>query len=77
MYNAIRQAVGSDFIVGVKFPFNDLNEHSIREEESLFVCQELERQGIDFIEVSSGMVMDNSEASLLLLSVGITKAPFL
>ena len=77
VYNAIRQAVGSDFIVGVKFPFNDLNEHSIREEESLFVCQELERQGIDFIEVSSGMVMDNSEASFTPVVGRDNEAPFL
>jgi len=77
VYEAIRQAVGNDFIIGVKFPFNDLNENSIDPEESLFVCKELERKGIDFIEVSSGMVMDNSSASFTPVVHNNNQAPFL
>lgn len=63
VYDAVRQAVGTDYIVGVKFPFSDLNEHSILPEESLLVCQELARRGVQFIEVSAGMVMDDSSSS--------------
>lgn len=63
VYDAMRQAVGNDFIIGIKFPFSDLNEQSITPEESLFVCKELVNRGIHFIEVSAGMVMDNSSAS--------------
>ena len=77
VYDAIRQAVGNDFIVGVKFPFSDLNENSIQPEESLFVCKELERRGIDFIEVSSGMVMDQSSASFTPVIHHDRQAPFL
>ena len=77
VYDAIRQAVGDDFIIGVKFPFSDLNENSIKPEESIFVCKELEKRGIDFIEVSSGMVMDNSSASFTPVVRNDNQAPFL
>ena len=77
MYDAIREAVGNDFIIGVKFPFSDLNDNSIQTEESLFACKELERRGIDFIEVSSGMVMDNSSASFTPVVRTDNQAPFL
>ena len=63
IYEAIRTAVGKEFIVSVKFPFSDLIEQSITEDESLFVCQELAQKGADMIEVSSGMVMDGSAHS--------------
>lgn len=77
VYEAVRQAVGNDFIVGVKFPFNDLIPESIQPEESTYACKVLERLGIDFIEVSSGMVMDNSEASLTPVVRIDHQAPFL
>lgn len=63
IYDSIREAVGDDYPISVKFPFNDLNEDSISEEESLFVCKRLEEKGINMIEVSSGMLMDGSEYS--------------
>lgn len=63
IYEAIRAAVDKDFVIGIKFPFSDLKENSIQPEESLFVCRELEKRGMDFIEVSAGMVLDASPAS--------------
>lgn len=77
VYDAMRQAVGNDFIIGVKFPFHDLKEHSIKPEESILICKELERRGIDFIEVSAGMVMDNSSASFTPVVRTEHQAPFL
>lgn len=77
IYSAIRKAVGNDYIIGVKFPFSDLNANSIQAEESLFACKELERLGIDFIEVSSGMIMDNSAASFTPVVRNDKQAPFL
>lgn len=77
VYMLIRQTVGNDFIVGVKFPFSDLNDNSIKPEESVWVCRELEKQGINFIEVSSGMLMDNSIASFIPVVRHDTQAPFL
>ena len=77
IYTSIRQIVGSDFIIGIKFPFSDLNKNSIKPDESIWVCKELESHGIDFIEVSSGMIMDNSTASFIPLIRNTDQAPFL
>ncbi|MCC8023850.1 MAG: NADH:flavin oxidoreductase [Clostridium sp.] len=77
VYDAVRQAVGNDFIIGVKFPFSDRNEKSIQPEESIFTCKELERRGINFIEVSAGMLMDFSPASLTPFIRNDNQAPFL
>lgn len=77
IYNAIKQAVGNEFIIGVKFPFSDLNDNSIRPEESLSACKEIEKRGINFIEVSSGMIMDNSAASFTPVVRNDNQAPFL
>lgn len=63
IYDAIRQACGTHFIIGVKFPYSDRNNSSITPQESLYVCQELEKKGIDFIEISAGMIMDLSNQS--------------
>ena len=78
IYDSIREAVGEDYIVGVKFPFSDLNDASILPEESARVCRELEKKGMDFIEVSSGMVMDSSKASFTpVIRKGDGQGPFL
>ena len=77
VYDAVRQAVGNDYITSVKFPFSDLNECSIQPEESIFACKELERRGINFIEVSAGMVMDKSLASFAPVVRNDNQAPFL
>ena len=77
VYDAIRHAVGNNFIIGVKFPFSDLNKNSIQPEESVFACKELEKRGINFIEVSSGMIMDNSSASFTPVVRNDNQAPFL
>lgn len=58
IYDAVRAAVGREYVIGIKFPFSDLKENSIQPEESLWVCKELEKWGIDFIEVSSGIAED-------------------
>ena len=77
IYHAIRNAVGNEYPVAVKFPFSDLTENSITKEDSLFVCKQLENMGVDMIEISSGMVMDGSEASFTPHIRKGKEAPFL
>ncbi|MBQ6296699.1 MAG: NADH:flavin oxidoreductase [Selenomonadaceae bacterium] len=76
IYDSIRASVGENFIVGVKFPFSDLIEPNITPEESLSVLKELERRGLDFAEISSGLVMDESKFSFT-PRIGKNEAPFL
>ena len=54
VYDAIRAAVGNDYPVWIKINSKDLTEESIGPEEFLWVCGELDKRGIDAIEVSGG-----------------------
>lgn len=63
VYGAVRGAVGTDYPVWIKINAKDLTEQSISQEEFLWVCQELDRRGIDAIEVSGGASVDAKSAS--------------
>jgi 2,4-dienoyl-CoA reductase-like NADH-dependent reductase (Old Yellow Enzyme family) len=75
--DAVRAAVGTDFIVGVKFPYSDRNDNSITPEESVWTCEELERHGVDFIEVSSGVGNGTTADSASPVVKPGAEAPFL
>ncbi len=75
--DAVRSAVGDTFPVGVKFQFHDLNGPADQAEDSVFICRELERRGIDFLEISAGMVMDGSPASFVPVVQPGEEPPFL
>lgn len=63
IYRSIRDFVGAEYPIGVKLPYDDLNGESSSPEEILWVAKELEKEGIDMIEVSSGMLIDGSNSS--------------
>ncbi len=63
VYDATRKAVGNAYPVSVKIPFSDGVSPSIRPEECVYACQELEKRGIDMIEVTSGLTLDGGESS--------------
>lgn len=54
IYRSIRTAVGKDYPVGIKINSADFMKDGFSEEESSAVAKELERLGIDLIEVSGG-----------------------
>ncbi|MFC7322563.1 NADH:flavin oxidoreductase/NADH oxidase family protein [Halobacillus campisalis] len=54
IYQAIRTEVGEDFPIGVKINSSDFMKAGFSEEESQFVIQELDRIGVDLIEISGG-----------------------
>jgi len=54
VYTAMRTAVGTDYSVGIKLNSADFMKDGFSEEESSAVVKELERLGIDLIEVSGG-----------------------
>ncbi|KAJ3283568.1 hypothetical protein HK104_010329, partial [Borealophlyctis nickersoniae] len=51
---AVRQRVGPDFIVGVKLNSADFQKGGLTEEESLEVLKALEKEAVDFVELSGG-----------------------
>lgn len=54
VYDAVRAAVGDDYPIWIKINSKDLTEPSITPEEFLWVCQELDKRGLNAIEVSGG-----------------------
>jgi 2,4-dienoyl-CoA reductase-like NADH-dependent reductase (Old Yellow Enzyme family) len=54
VYAAIRQAVGSEFPVGVKLNSTDFQKGGFNEEESVQVFKALQDDGINLIEISGG-----------------------
>lgn len=63
VYGAIRAAVGGNYPVWIKINCKDLTEQSISAEEFQWVCGELDKRGIDAIEVSGGAMVDPKSAS--------------
>ncbi|MDR1490083.1 MAG: NADH:flavin oxidoreductase [Desulfovibrio sp.] len=63
VYDAVREAVGKDYPVWIKINSRDLTEPSITPEEFRWVCAELDKRGIDAIEVSGGAAVSPESAS--------------
>lgn len=51
---AVKGAVGQDYLISIKLSGNDYVERGFTTEESLYVARRLEDDGIDCIEVSGG-----------------------
>ena len=62
VYDAVRRRVGNDYPVWVKINSMDGTEPGMSLEESLWVCKELEKKGVDAIEFSLG-INENKESS--------------
>lgn len=54
VYESVRAKVGKDFPVMVKINFTDFVEPTVTFEECKWVCKELEKRGLDGIELSAG-----------------------
>lgn len=55
VYDAVRNEVGNNYPVSVKLHFSDLVSPSITPDECVYVSKELEKRGVDMIEISSGV----------------------
>lgn len=61
VYDEVREKVGKDYPIWIKINFSDLmGDEGNGEAECLYVCKELEKRGIDAIEVSSGLAVDKA-----------------
>jgi len=54
VYDEIRRRVGNDYAVLIKINCQDFVEKGLTFKESMYVCKELDKKGIDAIEVSGG-----------------------
>ena len=67
VYEAVRSAVGSDYPVWIKINCKDFTEPSITSDEFLWICKELDKRGIDAIEVSGGASVDTKSSSMQII----------
>lgn len=58
VYDSIRKKVGTDYLVFIKINYSDLKAGGLTADECTWVCKELEKRGINTIEVSSGLGID-------------------
>jgi 2,4-dienoyl-CoA reductase-like NADH-dependent reductase (Old Yellow Enzyme family) len=64
VYEEIRKCVGRNYPVLVKINYSDIAEGGISEADVLWYCKELDRRGIDAIEVSAGIGTDKASGSI-------------
>lgn len=62
IYRAIRDAVGAEYPVWLKINSSDIETGGLSFEESLWVCEQLSKMGIDAIEVSGGISVSMNSA---------------
>ncbi|MDR3348493.1 MAG: NADH:flavin oxidoreductase [Acidaminococcales bacterium] len=60
--DAVRLKVGKDYPLFVKINFSDLTDPGLDGHECTLICKELEKRGIDAIEVSSGLAVSAKSA---------------
>lgn len=75
--STIRAFVGEDYPIAVKLPFSDLMEPTTTPDEIVWLSKELEKIGVDFIEVTSGIVMDGGPYSMSPLGARCQEGHFL
>ena len=66
VYDAVRKAVGDDFIVGIKTNCSDLRTPSITIDECVWLLQTLESRGLDYAEISAGIIAKDEAPQLFL-----------
>lgn len=67
IYDAVRDATGPDYPVWIKINARDLTDPSLSPEDFLYVCGELDKRGLDAVEVSGGaMISPQSSPSPLI-----------
>jgi 2,4-dienoyl-CoA reductase-like NADH-dependent reductase (Old Yellow Enzyme family) len=56
IYDAVREAVGADFLVGIKTNCSDFKDPSITVEDCIWLINGLGAKGLDFAEISAGLI---------------------
>lgn len=55
VYDAVREAVSSEYVIGMKANLSDMVEPSVTAEDVIWLCQKLEEKGLDFLEFTCGL----------------------
>ncbi|WEV78848.1 FAD-dependent oxidoreductase [Janibacter cremeus] len=74
---AVREAVGPDFVVGVRMSFDEEREGGLGPGESLGVAEDLVAAGVDFFSVIRGTIATDAELARVIPPMGTPAAPHL
>jgi 2,4-dienoyl-CoA reductase-like NADH-dependent reductase (Old Yellow Enzyme family) len=74
---AIREAVGQDFIVGIRLGMDELRQGGIEASDGLLMAQRFAAEGIDFLSVSRGSAESDNALSRVIPPMGTPSAPHL
>lgn len=75
--DAVRKAVGQDFIVGIRMVVDDATPGGLGREEGLSIARTLQDHGIDFISVIKGRIDSEVALSKVIPGMGTPSAPHL
>lgn len=76
IYDAIRTKVQTDYPVWIKINSEDFVDNGLSHDESLWVCKELDKRGINGIEVSGGIGISAKSAPTRITSKKNEKGTF-
>ncbi len=74
---AIREAVGEDYIVGVRMTFDEGRPGGVTPAEGIRIARALTDAGIDFISVIKGFIDTDTELARMIPPMGTPSAPHL
>ena len=77
--DAVRKAVGDDFIVGVRLSLDELREDGsgITADEGLLICKGFEAAGVDFLSITRGNVDTDAALTKMIPPMFTPSAPHL
>lgn len=76
VYEAVRRAVGPAYPVWIKIHGSDLAPDGLQEDEFYWVGEQLDKMGLDAIEVSSGIWLDDASSCVPKLKKSDPEGPF-
>ena len=77
VFQAVRAAVGPDFIVGIRMSMDEDDPDGLQREEALTALRAYVEDGIDFISVIKGTIDRDATLAKVIPSMGTPSAPFL
>src|SRR5699024_12876638 len=74
---AVRDAVGPDFIVGIRMSMDEDRADGLQQAEALEALRHFVADGIDFLSVIKGTIESDATLAKVIPSMGTRSAPFL
>ncbi|MFT9015442.1 MAG: NADH:flavin oxidoreductase [Acetobacter sp.] len=77
-FTAVREAVGDDYVVGIRMSGDELLKNGVTHEDAVAIATEYARRGlIDFVNVLGGQARDDMSHAISLPNMSFPVAPFL